>query len=123
MVKKIDDIHELQWPAEQVAFMQDFASGTTTIPGSRSRLWNNTVEIEIETALLGLSLENIKATPSGKGHGKQAMEWLTTLANKHGVSIFADAVPEHISTADLKKWYEDCGFTRNGGMNMRYFPQ
>ena len=43
----IAEINDVQWPAEQVAFMEDFYRQTDAIPGSKRRLWNGVVDLEL----------------------------------------------------------------------------
>ncbi len=121
----LQDLNDSQWPAEQIVFLEDFVAGTSPVEDSDVRAWQGDVDIAFNTSKLGVVLEHIQAHNPGNNRAEKAQEWLIKLADKHRVSIFADAVPmtDFISARDLKSWYLKMGYQRNGGDSVRYIPK
>jgi predicted peroxiredoxin len=105
------------------AFMKDVAkSASMRNPINPSELiMFNKVGVELITRGNKVYLQHIRAFEKGKGAGKQAMELLMQLADKHGVEITLCAKSTDrggMSTSQLKKWYTKYGFVsdkRNDG--------
>jgi hypothetical protein len=70
----------------------------------------------------GLSL--IRSTDRGKGHAGAALKGLTSLADKHGVTLHLTPEPlagdRTTKKARLTQWYKSHGFVPNSGRNKDY---
>lgn len=102
-------------------FLTDFVAGTDPMFSeahrSRERIFQGSVELHVgersylqPRARLVWIYSNIMQRNQGKA--SSAMQWLTDLADKHGVDLDLTADPQGgLSKNDLRRWYKRHGFT------------
>jgi GNAT superfamily N-acetyltransferase len=65
----------------------------------------------------GIHVHSIMALEKGRGQGRQALQYLTRLADKHGVDLHGSAKAfgrsGGLNTTKLKSWYKRNGFQIN----------
>jgi hypothetical protein len=95
----------------------------------RERVWDyegrSAVCFELSVFGGAIRLANIRSIESRKGFGTLALIWLTTLADKHDVSITGTASPtgaKLMNKTALKKWYERHGFLVSRRGELHYLP-
>jgi hypothetical protein len=70
----------------------------------------------------GIHVHSIMALEKGRGQGRQALQYLTNLADKHGVDLHGIAKSfgrdRGLNTAKLKDWYKRNGFQVDRSGNM-----
>jgi 2'-5' RNA ligase/8-oxo-dGTP pyrophosphatase MutT (NUDIX family) len=109
-------------------FMNDFRSGTGPNPlGHRDRVWNEQVVIEVRPFDGKIHISDITSLFRGKGNASRALDWLCSLADKHGVkmSLTPDAFGDGQGLDDeqLTSWYSRRGFKTVRGTLMVRDPQ
>jgi hypothetical protein len=67
-----------------------------------------------------VSLTFIRSLERGKGYGTETLDWLTTLADRHQVTIHLMVEPcgtirPRLSKRELIRWYKRHGFKEGGG--------
>jgi GNAT superfamily N-acetyltransferase len=114
-------------------FMNEYKEDTWDHPlDSRTRLLNTKTGLDPrdDFATLELSkygdngvhVHSIMALEKGRGQGRQALQYLTNLADKHGVDLHGSAKAfgrsSGLNTTKLKAWYRRNGFQvdRSGDM-------
>jgi hypothetical protein len=102
-------------------FLTDFVAGTDPMSSeahrSRERIFQGSVELHVgersylqPRARLVWIYSNIMQRNQGKA--SSAMQWLTDLADKHGVDLDLTAEPQGgLSKNELRRWYMRHGFT------------
>lgn len=100
--------------AKVEAYLDELHSTTADHPmNPRLRLLSNAA-VEVSSFDGMVHISDILALDPGKGGGKEALQFLCKLADKHGVKIHLTAkayLDDRLSTAELKTWYERYGFT------------
>lgn len=102
-------------------FLTDFVAGTDPMSSeahrSRERIFQGSVELHVgersylqPRARLVWIYSDIMQRNQGKA--SSAMQWLTALADKHGVDLDLTADPQGgLSKNELRRWYKRYGFT------------
>ena len=117
----------MNYPASIQSLMDEFNAQTSPVDGSRARLWQRCVEIDLLGGQSMVVLNHMKAKVLRQGYGADALNFLTTLADKHQVKIYTHAMPRgHIegnisqdSLADLALAH---GFEEEGDYDLIYTP-
>jgi hypothetical protein len=102
--------------------MADFEAETAPNPFVHiERIWHKAVGLEVSVFNQNIRLSNIRSLKPRQGYATQALQWLTSLADKHRVMITGTANPTDtkqpgLSKKELKAWYARHGFsvTRRG---------
>lgn len=109
-IKKIDVITL----AHMTAFMAEFSALTDLHPTSKHlRIWQGKVAFEVSIFQSEIRFSFIGSYQMNKGFGSEALNWLITLAKKHGVTIKGTAHrvgPDGLTLKQLKLWYARHGF-------------
>jgi hypothetical protein len=102
------------------AFMSDITSQTFANPfNGREAVWNESVGIECSPFDGRVHLSSIRSFTRSEGNASKALDWLTGLAQKHGVEIECDAQPfgqGGLGKTKLTQWYKRHGFVTKDGM-------
>ena len=112
-------------PDKVEAFMQEFESLTQPVGSNRvlSRYGNYGVFGLTPHAHSGdVNLDIIMAWDKGIGNGSIALQWLLSLADKHGVDITGRIERQGdngLSTVELRRWYKRHGFKVDRQLYMR----
>lgn len=105
-------------------FMAEFRSATTSNPMSmRSRLWMGEVAIDVQPFGSLIRLVEIRSVRRGRGSASKALDWLLSLARKHGVDLSCTAKPlgsDGLSLDALCAWYQRHGFRRDSFGDFRW---
>ncbi len=118
----------------QKAMMADIQLNTLIESNNQSNtfIWQNRVILSLDflKSSRGLYLGHIKAKKCGLGHGKQALNWLREVSNKHGVFICLDAVADEnndekpfLNQEKLCLWYRKRKFIEIKKDTFLYFPK
>ncbi len=108
------------------AFMKDFFAGTYSNPfNPRERVLGEDAIIELRPFDDKIHLSFIRSVERGAGGGSKALDWLCSLADKHGVAMDLDAKPvgKGLNKSQLIKWYVSRGFDRQKGEGMVRQPK
>ena len=113
---------------ELLAYMEDFRAGTDSNPlGARDRVWGGTVLIEVAPFDKRIHVSDIMSMDRGKGYASKALQWLCSLADKHGVamSLTPDAFGDGqgLDGEQLTAWYSRYGFKPHMGRKMVREPR
>ena len=115
---------------ELLAYMEDFRAGTQPNPlGARDRVWGGEVLVEIRPFDKRIHISDIMSLHRGQGYGSKALQWLCSLADKHGVamsltpSAFGSENAQELDDEQLKAWYTRHGFKPHRGSLMVREPQ
>lgn len=97
------------------AFMDDFRAGTGQNPlGMRDRVWGENVVIEVRPFDGKIHISDIMSLERGAGNASKALDWLCSLADKHGVkmSLTPDSYGDGqgLDNDQLAAWYAKRGF-------------
>lgn len=119
--------------APSAKFMNEYREDTWDHPfDSRTRLLNTKTGLDPRNDFATLELSKngdngihvhaITALDKGRGQGRQALQYLTNLADKHGVDLHGIAKSfgrdRGLNTAKLKAWYKRNGFQVDRSGNM-----
>ena len=114
-------------------FMNEYREDTWDHPlDNRTRLLNTKTGLDPRSDFAtlelsrngddGVHVNSIMALEKGRGQGRQALQYLTNLADKHGVDLHGTAKAfgrDHgLNTAQLKAWYKRNGFQVDRSGNM-----
>lgn len=98
-------------------FREEFESVTKPHGSIRGRLFSSFCRIalsEVSTTVYRICWISVHAKNRRKGHASMAMEWLCELADAWEVTLLlsplGDPADNAMSTSQLRKWYERCGF-------------
>lgn len=101
------------------AFMQNLWSQTYGNPfNPRERVWNDVAGIECRPFDGRIHLSFIRSFEKNTGGGRDALKFLTDLADKHGVEMDLDAKPvgdDGLKVNKLRSWYMRNGFEPKQG--------
>jgi hypothetical protein len=126
-MREIMKLVEAKVAANVEAFMNEYYEATSDHPFSRNaRVFNNTSALEVRPFGNGVHISDVLALEKRKGAGKQAMQFLCVLADKHAVTLDLTAKayldkrssPETMGTKELKNWYVKLGFVSQGGSDL-----
>ena len=98
------------------SFLKDFENANPANPAEPTeRLVNGNVRVELTGDPVNpgtVHVASIQALKPGMGDGTQALNSLTQLADRHGVTLTLDAQPldSTVSPAKLADWYRQRGF-------------
>lgn len=112
---------------ELLAYMQDLYAGTQPSPmSSRDRVWGGKVVIEAQPFDKRIHISDIASLERGQKHASQALQWLCSLADKHGVAL--SLVPKAhgeggLDDAQLRAWYIRHGFQPHMGSKLVREPR
>jgi hypothetical protein len=123
-------------PSGQVdKFMSDLHATTKENPfNSRVRVFNGNVGVHVSPMRNSVHIHDISSYEPKSGAGTEALQHLTSLADKHDVRLVGTAKAYtseggRIGTSKrLKKWYTKHGFTadhgdEDDGYDIRYQPK
>ena len=113
------------------AFLQAFEAATQPVAGSAKARMLGSVSMEIEGIHWAddrVYLADIKSETPGQGSGTGAMQFLTSLADKHNVYVYLDAEPDTahphaLRRGDLIDFYRKHGFVKRHDTEMLREPQ
>jgi len=121
--------------AAQKAFLAELESQTIQCPdmtGGRKRLWNGCVVLEIFAMPGGsMLMYNIQALNPMNGHGSKALDWVMSLADRHGLVLSLTVAPPTRKNpanplhekSNLQAWYERRGFVQRTHISLRRMPK
>jgi len=107
-----------------IEFTRDFQSLTDASAVHGERIYSQTAAIDLHAFGGAIWLRGIRTFERGRGHASVALDWLCSLADKHGVVIRGEAKPYNtaliddvqltaLDAAQLTTWYERRGFEVN----------
>ena len=114
-------------------FMDDYYASTSEHPfDHRSRIHNNAATLELSRVGSRVRMHDVRAL--APGGGKDAIEHVKRLADKHGVEIegtakaYTKSKQYPMSTKQLADYYKRRGFSvshgsATDGYNIRYIPK
>ena len=112
------------------SFMAEFADSTRLDPAnSTEAVWQDAVCFTIQPfpSHDTVRLANIRALVPFQGLGSEGLLWLTSLADRHDVSIVGEAErtgPDHpLDQAKLWAWYRRHGFSVSSRGDIEYAPR
>jgi len=107
--------------------MDEFYAGTQSSPmRSADRIWRGKVMIEARPFDKRIHISDILSLERGQKNASQALQWLCSLADKHGVGM--SLVPKAHGTdglddAQLRAWYIRYGFQPHMGSKLVREPR
>jgi hypothetical protein len=108
------------------SFMDEFVEATQANPlDERERVFQNAAFFQIRPFESTVRLSNIRTVKPGRGAGREGLQWLLSLADKHQISIFGEAEPTGHCALDagaLRAWYHRHGFKVSSRGDIEYTP-
>jgi GNAT superfamily N-acetyltransferase len=106
------------------AFMEDLRNNTLKTHGTQF-VYLGKVLLEVSPFAGKIHISAITSHAREQGFASKALDWLTELANKHGVQL--DGTIQRIgndglSNKELRSWYKRHGFVISEGDKIKYEP-